>query len=125
MSLWNNKEHRTCLDDAEDLAHPTDCGPWTRWLMGIAVPMGIIIYSAYSIYRGTINLFGRGNSMTVTGEDVRFLGAAYIALAAFLHLHFCWSAHATWWQHVSRLKVLSLLIFLPCLLKVLYHQLGF
>lgn len=123
MSLWNNKEHRTFLDEAEDLAHPVDCGSWTRWLMGIAVPTSIVVYSVYSIHTGIIAIYGRGGSTIITGDDVRFLGAAYIALAIFLHLHFCWSAHETWWKQVGRLKVLSLLIFLPCLLRVLYHQL--
>ena len=125
MSLWNRKEHRSILDDAEDFAHPAECGSWTAWIMGWAVPFYIAVYSLNSIIDGTITLLGRNGSMTITGPDVRLLGAAYLALAMFLHLHFIWSAHEKWWEYAQRLKVLSLLVFLPCLLVVLYHQVIF
>jgi len=125
MSLWTNKDHRTLLDDTEDLAHAPEASPWTKWFMGWAMPLLVVAYSLYSIHRGSITLPGRRSSMIITGDDVPILSAAYMALAAFTHFHCFWSLHPRLWEYAQRLKVLSLLTFLPCLLIVLYHQLGF
>jgi hypothetical protein len=120
-----NKEPRTVFNDAEDLAHPTECGPVTSWLLGVFVPICITVYSVRGIMTDEIKLLGKSRSMTITGPDVLIFAAAYIALAAFMHCHYFWSSHPRWWLCAQRLKVLSILIFLPCLLFGLYRQFGF
>ena len=122
MSLWTNKDHRTILNDAEDLSHAPDASPWTKRFMGCLIPLLILTYSLYSIHRGHITLFGKGNSTTIHGDDLPLLAGAYIAFAAFLHFHCYWSLHDRLWPYAQRLKVISLLTFLPCLLLVIYHQ---
>jgi hypothetical protein len=70
-------------------------------------------------------LLARSRSMTITGPDVLIFAAAYIAFAALMHFHYFWSSHPRWWLCAQRLKVLFILIFLPCLLFGLYRQLAF
>ena len=124
MSLWTNKDHRTILDDVDDLAYAPSGSPWTKWLLGWVVPVAVVAYSLVSMDRGSITLPGEHSSMTVMGDNVRFLAVAYIALAAFLHFHFFWSLHPRLWRCAQALKVVALITFLPCLFVVLYQQVG-
>ncbi|MBL9144902.1 MAG: hypothetical protein JNM99_14570 [Verrucomicrobiaceae bacterium] len=125
MSFWTNKDRSTILSDAEELAHTPERSPWTKYILGFFVPSALVIYSLYSINRGSITLPGSRGSMTITGDDVTLLAVAYVALAVFLHCHWVWCLHERLWIYAGRLKVGSLLVFLPCFLVVIYHQLGF
>ena len=124
MSVWNNDDHQTSLDDLDDLAHAPSGSPWMKWLLGWVAPVAIVAYSLVSMNRGSITLPGEHASMTVTGDNASILAAAYIALAAFLHFHFFWSLHPRLWRYAQALKVVALLTFLPCLFIVLYRQFG-
>lgn len=124
MSFWTNKDRSTILSDAEELAHAPERSPWTKYILGFFVPSALIIYSLYSINRGSITLPGSRGSMTITGDDVTLLAVAYVALAVFLHCHWVWCLHERLWIYAGRLKVGSLLVFLPCFLVFIYHQLG-
>ena len=125
MSFWTNKDRPTILSDAEDLAYAPEPSPWTKWFMGSLVPAAVLFYSLYSINRGSITLPGKQFSMTITGDDVFPLAVAYIALAFFVHVHCVWCLHDRLCEYADRMKIISLLVFLPCLLIVFYHQMGF
>ncbi len=113
------------MNDAEDLAYPSAGGPWTKWFGGCVVPLAIAIYSIICIYLGSTTLPGRNSAgVSITGTDGYILAAAYLAMGAFAHFHCFWGLHGRLSAYSQTLKVVSLLIFLPCLLIVIYHQVG-
>lgn len=57
--------------------------------------------------------------------DVGLLATAYLALAVFFHFHCFWNLHESLERLALPLKVMSLLILLPCIGIVICHQLGF
>ena len=123
MGMWTNKDHRTVMNDAEDLACPSAGGPWTKWFGGCVVPLVIMIYSIVCLWRGSTTLPGRRSSgMEITGTDGVILAIAYLALGAFAHFHCFWGLHGRLANYSQALKGVSLLIFLPCLCLVVWHQ---
>lgn len=111
--------------DPDDLIICPDSSPWTKWFWGCAVPLSILGYSLWSIVRGSITLPSRGrHSIEIEGGDVYILATAYIALGAFVHFHCFWNLHDRLWKYADRLKIVSLLTFLPCLFVVVVHQMG-
>lgn len=125
MSHWNNNERRTVFTDAEDLAYPPAYSPWTKWFTGCLVAGAIAAYAIYGWHQGSITLPGRGGSLVITGDDVGILASAYLALSAFIHFHCFWNLHEGLERFAQPLKVTSLLILLPCICTVIYHQIGF
>lgn len=123
MSFWTNKDRPTILSDAEDLAHAPEPSPWTKWFMGCVAPAAVLVYCLCSIRRGGIWLPGRGASMMVRGEDVLTLASAYMALAVFAHAHCFWNLHEKLHRFAALLKGVSLLVFLACIMRFLYHYL--
>lgn len=124
MKFWNNNDHRSFLNDAEDLAYQPAYSPWTKWFCGCLLAGLLAGYSILAWIRGSITLFGRGNSLEITGDDVALLAGAYLAFAAFIHFHCFWNLHPPLARFTQPLKVTALLIFLPCLCLVIYHQIG-
>lgn len=122
MSLWTNKEHRTVFDVAEDLAYSPAYSPWTKWFTGCFVAGALAFYAIYSWCDGSMTLPGK-NSAPIVGEDANILVTAYLALAAFIHFHCFWSLQERLEPYAQRLKMLAILILLPCFCLVLWRQL--
>ena len=124
MSFWNNKEDRTVLNDAEDLAYPPGVSPWTKWFTGCLVAGVLSAYAIYAWARGSITMLGRGGSVMITGDDVGILATAYLALAAFVHFHCFWNLHRKLEYFAQPMKIVALLTFIPCISIVIYRQIG-
>lgn len=110
VSFWTNKDHRTILDDAEDLSGQPEPSPWTRWLAGCLVAGVLAAYAGYAWFRGWITLPGRGGTMVISGRDVGTVATAYLALAAFLHFHCFWSLSPRLRRFAKPLKAAALLV---------------
>jgi hypothetical protein len=122
MSIWTNKERRTYLDDAEDLAYGPSGGPVKQWLAGVVCSAPPIIYGVVCIQRGHTTLFGgRGGSLDLKGDAGFWLAVAYIAIGAFVHFHYFWGLSERLYPYSQFAKVVCLLVFLPCFFYALYH----
>lgn len=121
MNLWTNKEHRTVLDDADDFAYLPCGGRVTQWVGGVGLALAFIASGVLDLRSGHALIHGRGGEIEFTGASGAALSTAYIALGTFFHFHWFWGLSETLWQYSQRLKVLALLIFLPCFLFTLYR----
>ncbi len=69
-------------------------GPISKWLVGIAAPVAILIYAInilltnHGIFYG--NYGQQYGQMEVTGPTAKALGLAALSLAIFLHCHYFW-----------------------------------
>ena len=89
--------------DGEELATPPDAGPWKIFLFGAAVPLGITWYAVRAWYQQSALLFGRRDTITMTGDAAKALAVAYLSVAVFLHARWCWGALG--FEGVSRVLV--------------------
>lgn len=106
----------------DDLAHIPSGGPAKKWFVGFMIAAMPVIYGIYCIYRGHATLFGtRRSHETLTGEAGLSLAIAYISLGAFLHFQYFWGLSDRLWRYSQRLKLISLLIFLPAFIYAHYR----
>ncbi|WP_411827797.1 hypothetical protein [Luteolibacter sp. AS25] len=122
MSIWNNKDHHTILDDAEDLGHSPSGGRVRQWLCGIGLAGIPVAYGINSILIGHTTLFGsRGSGgIDLRGTAGLSLAISYIALGTFAHFHYFWGLSPRLWPCSIYGKVLSLVVFPTSLLYALY-----
>lgn len=121
MSIWTNKEHRTYLDDAENLAYGPSGGPVKQWLAGVVLALLPIIYGSICIDRGHTTLPGsRGGSLELKGDAGFWLAVSYIAIGAFAHFHYFWGLSDRLCRFSQFAKVSSLLVFLPSFIYAIY-----
>ncbi len=122
MGFWTNKDHRTFLDDLDDLAHQPKQSPWTKWFTGCLVPSLILVYVLHTSGEKSMRVLSRTSSLVITGDDVHLLCAAYLSIAVFIHAHCFWNLSERLEPYAEKLKVLSLLVFIPCVCIVFWHQ---
>ncbi len=120
-SIWTRREHRTCFDDAEDLAEGPSGGRVKQWLAGVILAAVPIIYGIICIHRGHATLLGRrAASLDVSGKAGFWLAVSYIAVGSFLHFHYFWGLSERLWRFSQAGKFTSVLVFLPSFLYALY-----
>ena len=114
MGFWFNKEHRTGLDDAEDLAYAPESGGRVKmWLLGIGLALIPIIYGTYCLITKHATLFGKHRShLELTGSSATSLAIAYISIGVFIHAHWFWGLHSKLEYLSYPLKLICVLIFL-------------
>ena len=112
MGFWTNKEHRTVLDDAEDLAHTPSGGPGKMWVLGIVLALVPVGYGIYCLRTGHALMFGQNQDLDVTGSAATALAVAYISAGIFIHALWFWGLHAKGESMSYLLKLLSVLLFL-------------
>jgi hypothetical protein len=83
MGFWTNKEHRTALDDAEDLAYTPSGGRVKMWLLGIVLALFPVGYGIYCLRTGHALMFGQNQDLDVTGSGATALAISYIAVGVF------------------------------------------
>ena len=121
MNFWTNKERRTYLDNAEDLAYGPSGGPVKQWLAGVVFASLPIIYGCICIHRGHTTLFGaRGGNFDLKGQAGLWLAVSYIAIGAFAHFHYFWGLSERLWRFSQAAKVCSLIAFLTSFIYALY-----
>ena len=108
----------------EDFAQHPDGSWWSKWAGGCALPLAGTMYAIYCLYQNKAIMPGKHTALVLTDDDAVLFSVAVLALAAFLHFHFFWGLHERFWRYSQGLKVLSLLVFLPCIGIVIWRQLG-
>jgi hypothetical protein len=115
MALWTSEPRPTIADDTESLAHCPSGGPLKMWLAGMGVAGALAAYGIACIVSEEATMLARhSRNMHVTGPAAVWIGAAWIALAGFIHFHYFWGLHSRLWRFSETLKVASLVVFLPC-----------
>ncbi len=112
MGFWTNKEHRTALDDAEDLAYPPSGGLVKILLLGIGLALLPIGYGIYCLCTRQTSLLGQNDDLDVYGSAAVALAISYIAVGVFIHAHWFWGLLPKLESVSYILKFLSVLVFL-------------
>lgn len=124
MGFWTNKEHRTPLDDAEDLAYTPNGGRLTMWLMGVGLALVPVGYGIRCLFTGHSILFGRNQDLDVTGLTAVALAIAYISVGIFMHAHWFWGLLPKFEIVSNVLKFLTALAFIASLGYVIYKVIA-
>jgi len=113
MGFWTNKQHRTVLDEAEDLGYGPSGGPLKMWLAGVGLALIPLFYGIHSIFTERARFIGRGGScLDLEGSTALGLGIAYLAISAFIHFHYFWGLHPRLYGFSPILKFIAVLVFL-------------
>jgi len=100
--------------DDETFTCAPDGGPWTRRLLGYAVPVLISLYAIiFGLIDGHLVLPSKHGSGIFTGLAARWLGLAYLAAASFMHFHYGWGLSEHLWPHSQKGKWISVSVFVP------------
>lgn len=87
---------------------PSDA--WSKWFMGIVVPVAIASYGLSGIVERQFTLYGRrGIRRPLTGWDAVAGGMAVISIAVFLHARYFMAHSTTISQYTELAKVAALL----------------
>ena len=113
MGFWTNKEHRTALDDAEDLAYAPSGGCVKMWLLGVGLALIPTGYGIRCLQSGHATFFGsRGSQLDLDGSAAMSLAISYIAIGVFIHAHWFWGLQPKLEPLSGILKLLAVLTFL-------------
>lgn len=116
MGFWTDKDHRTHADLVDDLAHGPGGGSGTKWFAGVALALLPILYGLVCLERGWTSLPGSGTrAMQLRGTEGVTLACVYLAGGLFLHFHFFWGLHPRLYRYSQGLKILCLMVLIPCL----------
>ena len=125
MGFWTNKQHRTALDDAEDLANAPEGGPLKMWLVGAGLALVPLCYGACGLWTGETTFFGgRGGSLELHGPAAVAMSIAYISVGAFIHFHWFWGLHPRLRGWSQLFKTLAVLVFLGSFAFTIYRVLA-
>ena len=124
MSFWTNKEQRTALDDAENLAYAPSGGPLKMWLLGIGLALIPLGYGGHCLVTGHALFFGRDSTLELDGPAATALAIAYLSLGTFLHAHWFWGLQPRFATFSYLLKFASVLAFLGSLGFVMYKLMA-
>lgn len=121
MSFWTRNVRQADADLADDLSHAPAGGGVKRWLLGLGLALLPFGYGLQCLQSGHARFFGtRGTHLELQGASATSLAVAYLALGVFLHSHYFWGLHPRLHPWSPLLKLLSLLVFLPCLSYTVY-----
>jgi hypothetical protein len=120
MSLWNNKDRYTVLDEVDEFSAYSPSTPFTQWLGGVGLALYLAGWGVHGLSTGYAKMLGRGGNLQLNGDGATALSCAYLALGAFLHFHWFWGSRPALQRYSQWLKVVALLVFVPCFGYALY-----
>jgi hypothetical protein len=97
-------------DGADELSDTTDASPFSQWAVGVGVAAAIAGYALYCFWTGTAVLPGGRFRWVihVQGLAARAVASGWLSLAAFVHLHWFWTASPRFWGYAQLGKALAL-----------------
>jgi hypothetical protein len=123
MGFWTNREHRTAIDGAEDLAYAPSGGRIKMWVTGVGLALIPLGYGVRCLFTGQARFFGsRGGNLDLDGPAAVALAIAYIAVGAFIHFHWFWGLHRRLEPFSYLLKCLALVVFLGSFAYTIYRM---
>lgn len=96
---------------------------WSKWGLGVVVPILIATYGLSRAILRHVVLFGRrGSSMPLSGWDAVVFGIAVLGVALFMHAHYFWSNSNRLAEYAELGKVIGLLVGLSGLAFVVVRN---
>src|ERR1700733_12256537 len=91
------------LNSADDLSDTTAASPFNQWLVGVGVAAAIAVYALYCFWTGTAILPGNRSEPVIhlQGLAARAVATGWLSLAAFVHLHWFWTASPRFWAYAQ------------------------
>lgn len=122
--VWKYKE-RSMLPEDLDFRDIPSGGRIKMWLVGVGVALVPAIYGVYCVIAGHAKLPSEnGPALDVRGSAAVALGITYMAVGAFIHVHWFWGLIPRISFVCPVLKVVILVIFLSSLGFAIYRILG-
>lgn len=113
MGFWTNKDHRTALDDAEQLGYEPEGGRLKMWLLGMGLATVPIAYGIHGLCVGQMTLIGKHRAhLELHGAAANALAIAVIAAGVFIHFHWFWGIHKKLFPFSPIGKFLSVAVFI-------------
>ena len=97
------------LPDFEPLADTTEASPFGQWFAGVAVATLLASYAIWClITRHALFLSGRPIRLVeFDGPCATAIGILYLCIAAFMHLHWFWTASPRFWGYAQLGKMIA------------------
>jgi len=98
------------LDAADELSDTTDASPFSQRAVGVGAAAAIAGYALYCFWTGTALIPGDRLHpvLHVEGLAARAVASGWLSLAAFVHLHWFWTASPRFWGYAQLGKMLAL-----------------
>jgi hypothetical protein len=97
--------------DFEGLADTTGASPFGQWFAGIGLATLVAGYA--------VRCLVTGHAMFLSGRPIRFvefhglsataIGGLYLCIAAFMHMHWFWTASPRFWGYAQLGKMIAAL----------------
>jgi hypothetical protein len=113
------------LDSADELSDTTDATPFNQWAVGVGVAAAIAAYALYCFWTGTAILPGGRfqRVMHLQGLAARAVAFGWLSLAAFVHLHWFWTASPRFWGYAQLGKMAATAALVASLAVLAYAML--
>ncbi|HEV8066178.1 MAG TPA: hypothetical protein VGP76_00480 [Planctomycetaceae bacterium] len=114
------------LSSADELSDTTGASPFNQWAVGVGVAAAIALYALYCFWTGTAILPG-GRPMYrvihLQGLAARAVASGWLSLAAFVHLHWFWTASPRFWAYAQLGKIVAAAAIVASLAVLAYAML--
>jgi hypothetical protein len=97
------------LFEYDELADTTSAGPFGQWFGGVGLSLALAIYAIWCLMtQRALFLSGRPIRLVqYDGLSATALGSGYLFVAAFMHLHWFWTASPRFWGYGQLGKTLA------------------
>ncbi len=91
------------LSSADELSDTTNASPFNQWAVGVGVAAAIAVYALYCFWTDTAILPGGRFQRVIhlQGLAARAVASGWLSLAAFVHLHWFWTASPRFWGYAQ------------------------
>lgn len=98
------------VDAADELSDTTDASPFSQRAIGVGAAAAIAGYALYCFWTGSALLPGNRYQPVIhlQGLAARAAASGWLSLAAFVHLHWFWTASPRFWGYAQLGKLLAL-----------------
>jgi hypothetical protein len=94
----------------DDLSGTPSPSSFSKWVLGVIVPIGVLIYAIRCCILQEAVVFGHhGANMEISGIPAVFMGLAWVNAAFFIHFHYFWSAVKRLCTYADFAKTIALL----------------
>jgi hypothetical protein len=112
------------LSSADELSDTTNASPFHQWAVCVGAAAAIAVYALYCFWTDTAILPG-GRLQPVIhlqGLAARAVASGWLSLAAFVHLHWFWTA-SRFWGYAQLGKMLAMVALIASLAVLGYAML--
>jgi len=104
----NVYQHKS--DSTNDLSDTPNPSPFSKWALGVILPISILVYAARCFILQKAVVIGQGgHNMEISGIPAVFMGLAWLSAAFFIHFHYFWSAVKRLCVYADFAKTIALL----------------